>query len=139
MTDEQDLLERAVRRFEPEPGLTDRVHHRRDRKRRNQRLGAGIVGIAVFVVAVWVVTSVSSLNRSDTSVGPAGSGATGPAETGPAETCLGNREMDYLLDLETGETTQLPGDIRGDGQNGYAVSPDGSEVAYFVGGPKQTT
>jgi hypothetical protein len=52
---------------------------RRDRKRRNQRIAAGVVGIAVFVVAVWIVTSVGSLDRSETPAVP------GPAETGPAE------------------------------------------------------
>jgi Tol biopolymer transport system component len=73
-------------------------------------------------------------------VGPAGSGTTGaaetrPAETGPAETGpaapVRGFPTDYLLDLETYETTPLPEDIRGDWQNAYAVSPDGSEVAYY--------
>jgi hypothetical protein len=77
MIDERELLEQAVRRFEPEPGLTERIYHRRDRKRRNQRIAAGVVGIAVFVAAIWIVTSGLSLNRTET---PA---ATGPAETAP--------------------------------------------------------
>jgi hypothetical protein len=85
MNDERELLEQAVRRFEPEPGLTERIYHRRDRKRRNQRIAAGVVGIAVFVAAVWIVTSIGSLDRSQTSVVPGGD-VTGPAETGPAET-----------------------------------------------------
>jgi len=72
MIDERDLLEQALRQFEPEPGLTDRIYRRRDRKRRNQRIAAGVVGIAVFVAAVWIVTSVSSLDRSETSVVPGG-------------------------------------------------------------------
>jgi hypothetical protein len=84
MIDERELLEQAVRRFEPEPGLTERVYRRRDRKRRNQRISAGVVGIAVFVAAIWIVTGVSSLDRSDTSVVPGGD-VTGPAETGPVE------------------------------------------------------
>jgi hypothetical protein len=78
MIDERDLLEQALRRFEPEPGLTDRIYRRRDRKRRNQRIAAGVVGIAVFVGAVGIVTSVSSLDRSETSVVPGGD-VTGPA------------------------------------------------------------
>ena len=55
----------------------DSLIHRRDRKRRNQRIAAGVVGIAVFVTAVWIVTSVGSLDRSETPAVP------GPAETGP--------------------------------------------------------
>jgi hypothetical protein len=94
MIDERDLLEQALRRFEPEPGLTERIYRRRDRKRRNQRIAAGVVGIAVFVAAVWIVTSVGSLDRSENSVGPAG-GVTGPAETGPAVTGPGETGPTY--------------------------------------------
>jgi hypothetical protein len=83
MIDEQALLEQAARRFEPEPGLTDRIYRRRDRKRRNQRIAAGVVGIAVFVAAIWVVTTGGVFDRSETSVVPGGD-VTGPAETGPS-------------------------------------------------------
>jgi hypothetical protein len=63
----------------------DRLVRRRDRTRRNHRIAAGVVGIAVFVPAVWVVTSGLSLDRSEKSVALAGE-VTGPAETAPAET-----------------------------------------------------
>ena len=68
---------------------------RRDRKRRNQSITAGVVGMAVFVAIIWIVTSVSLLNRSETSVVPGGD-VTGPAETGPAET---NTSQKLLADL----------------------------------------
>ncbi|MGA9159773.1 MAG: hypothetical protein WB297_02755 [Actinomycetota bacterium] len=61
----------------------DALLRRRDRKRRNQRIAAGVVGMAVFVAAIWIVTSVASLDRSEKSVVP---GGTGPVQTGPAET-----------------------------------------------------
>jgi hypothetical protein len=78
-------LERIARRVSvPEPAY-ERMLRRRDRKRRNQRITAGVVGIAVFVAAVWIVTSVGSVHRSETSVVPGGD-VTAPAETGPAET-----------------------------------------------------
>jgi hypothetical protein len=81
--DERDL-EQAERVFAPPEGSFDRFLRYRNRKRRNQRITAGVVGIAVFVAAVWIVTSVSSLDRSETSVVPGGE-VTGPAvETGPA-------------------------------------------------------
>src|SRR5262245_12133663 len=51
MIDERDILERELRRFEPEPGLAGRVYRRRDRKRRNQRIGAGAVGVIVALAA----------------------------------------------------------------------------------------
>jgi hypothetical protein len=78
-------LERIARRVSvPEPAY-ERLLRRRDRKRRNQRITAGVVGIAVFVAAVWIVTSGGVFNRTQTGVVPGGAG-TGPAETGPAET-----------------------------------------------------
>jgi hypothetical protein len=85
MSDLKALLERADRAVAdvplPADGLEGLQRHR-DRKRRNQRITAGVVGIAVFVAAVWIVTSVGSLDRSETSVVPGGD-VTGPAETGP--------------------------------------------------------
>jgi Tol biopolymer transport system component len=159
MSEHTKLFERAAARYEPPDLSMDGLLKRRDRKRRNQRIAAGVVGIAVFVAAVWIVTSGLSLDRSETSVvpggdvtGPAETGPaeTGPAETGPAETGpaeTGPAEVgygqgapgtlpvsvtDYLVDLETGATTPLPESIVGteDVTTFYAVSPDGSRLAY---------
>lgn len=82
MSDLKELLDREARLVEADPEALESVLHRRDRKRRNQRITAGVVGIAVFVVAVWIVTSVKSLDRSETAVTPAG-GVSGPTATGP--------------------------------------------------------
>jgi hypothetical protein len=80
MSEFTDLLERARDRF-PAPEMpVERVILRRERHARNQRIAAGVVGVAVFVAAIWIVTSVGSLDRSEKSVGPAG---TGPAVTAP--------------------------------------------------------
>jgi DNA-binding CsgD family transcriptional regulator len=76
------LIERLGERYGVPDLSTDQLLNRRDRKRRNQRIAAGVVGIAVFVAAVWIVTSVLPLDRSEKVV-PATSGTTGPAETGP--------------------------------------------------------
>ena len=54
MIDERDL-EQAERVFAPHEGSFERFTRRRDRRRRNQRIAAGVVGIAVFVAAVWVL------------------------------------------------------------------------------------
>jgi WD40-like Beta Propeller Repeat len=98
----------------------DDLGRRRDRKRRNQRITAGVVGMAVFVAAVWIVTGLAYFDRSETSVGPAGD-VTGTQTTNPLP------KGDYLLDLNTGEMTPLPEGIRG---GGYAASPDGSRLAF---------
>ncbi len=84
MSDHQRTLQRELERLSPPRIPFDRLVHRRHRKRRNQRIAAGVVGIAVFVAAIWIVTTVGSLDR-ERSVVPAGD-VTGPAETGPAET-----------------------------------------------------
>jgi hypothetical protein len=72
MSDRFDVLERFEPLFEaPEPSFEGFVR-RRDRKRRNQRIAAGVVGIAVFVAAVWIVTTGGPFDRTLT-----------PAVTGP--------------------------------------------------------
>src|SRR5918995_1238576 len=56
MIDERDLLEQALHRFEPRPGLTDRVYRRREQKRRNQRIGAGALAIILALVSFVALT-----------------------------------------------------------------------------------
>jgi Tol biopolymer transport system component len=134
MSDVRTIFERGVGGAAPPPDGFERMLRRRDRKRRNQRIAAGVVGIAVFVAAVWVVTGAGSTDRTQRPVVPGG-GVTGPAETGPTEDTGGVPNTDYLFDLDTGEMTPLPESIVGteDLTAGYAVAPDGSEVAYYGG------
>jgi len=101
---------------------------RRDRKRRNQRIAAGVVGIGVFVAAVWIVTSGGPFERT---AAPAVTGPTGLADPPVA----GAPAVDYMIDLNTGLMTPLPEAItRSVGhsvfEDQYAVSPDGSQLAY---------
>jgi hypothetical protein len=80
MTEYTKLIERLGERYGVPDLSTDKLLNRRDRKRRNQRIAAGVVGIAVFVAAVWIVTSGGAFDRS-TPAAPGGS-ETGPMETG---------------------------------------------------------
>jgi hypothetical protein len=64
VTEYRSLLERAGSNAPPLDLQLERVLRRRDRKRRNQRIGAGVVGIAVFVTAMWIVTSGLSFDRT---------------------------------------------------------------------------
>jgi hypothetical protein len=150
MIDERERYERAFQQFQMTEPAWEILVDRRGRKRRNQRIAAGVVGIAVFVAAIWIVTSGGVFDRSETSVvpggdvtGPAETGPTetGPAETGPSEIGQGGQGApgslpvsvtDYLVDLETGARTPLPESIVGteDVTSAYAVSPDGSRLAY---------
>jgi hypothetical protein len=66
MSDVRTLLERGVGGATPPPNGFERMLRRRDRKRRNQRIAAGAVGIAVFVAAIWGVTAAGSFDRTTT-------------------------------------------------------------------------
>jgi WD40-like Beta Propeller Repeat len=139
MSDPRSLLERESRRFIQQDGAFERLVRRRDRKRRNQRIAAGVVGIAVFVAAVWVVTTSGPFDRAATPAVPGGeTGPTEVTEVTPPVSAVGPvPETDYLLDLDTGEMRplSLPGAFSGSTDafstpQGYAVSPDGSRLAY---------
>jgi Tol biopolymer transport system component len=137
MTEYRTILERDLERVTRPAGFTvDDVRRRRDRKRRNQRIAAGFVGIAVFVAAVWIVTGVAPFDEGGAPAGdPTGPAQTGPGETGPV--AVGSLpEPDFVLHLNTGDVTPLPKSIVGteDRAGDYAVSPDGSTLAYAVQG-----
>jgi Tol biopolymer transport system component len=51
MSETRELLRLAVEGFEPMPDAFERVLVRRDRKQRNRRVAAGILGIAIFALA----------------------------------------------------------------------------------------
>lgn len=55
MIDDRDLFERAIRRFPPPESSFDRLIIRRARKRRNQRLAAGAVGLTIIALAAVLV------------------------------------------------------------------------------------
>jgi len=80
MIDERRVFERVMRGFAPPNDSFERLVNRRDRKRRNKRIAAGVVGIAVFVAAVWIVTSGLPFDRTEMPAVP------GPAEIRPTET-----------------------------------------------------
>jgi hypothetical protein len=102
MGDLKSVLERGLRGFQPSDDAFERTIRRRDRKRRNQRITAGVVGIAVFVVAVLIIGTVG---LSDRTQGPAGGAETGPTVTGPAVTGpteTGPAEPRPAVDADTG-------------------------------------
>ncbi len=52
MIDERAELERAIRRFRPDPGIVERVLERRRRHQRNSRIAAAIVAVVISAVTV---------------------------------------------------------------------------------------
>lgn len=81
MNETRELLERVGNRFAFPEQAYERLARRRDRKQRNRRLAAGVVGIAIFVAAIWIVTSGGISDRGLT---PAGTGpSVGPIVGAP--------------------------------------------------------
>ena len=73
MSDLTSMLERADRAVSRVPlpaGGLEPLQRRRDRKRRNQRIAAAAVGIALFVVPVALIAVLSSRDRTQTPAGP---------------------------------------------------------------------
>jgi dipeptidyl aminopeptidase/acylaminoacyl peptidase len=142
MIDERERYERAFELFDMPGPSWDRLIRRRERKRRKQRIAAGVVGIAVFVAAIWIVTSGGLLDRSRGGQQPATSGPTSPGGVPPIATApwvsrAATPQADYVLDLDTGSMTPLPeaiirsiGESRPRSDYRYAPSPDGSSIAY---------
>jgi Tol biopolymer transport system component len=132
---EREILDRAKRAAMNVDGPHEpyeALFRRRDRKRRNQRIAAGLVGIAVFVAAIWIVTTGGPFDRTaDDGQQPGTSGATTPSvtptptdapavEPHPAPSAGGSLstapwveasaipDVDYVVDLNTGAMTPLP-------------------------------
>ena len=70
MIDERHLYEDAAQRFAPSMDLFERVAHRRDRKRRNQRIGALVLGLAITVGAIAAALSVSQRGTQEMPANP---------------------------------------------------------------------
>jgi WD40 repeat protein len=126
MPDVQEVFRLATQKIDPEQGFVERQHQHQRQRTRNRKLGALALAAVIGLVAVVVVIR-------------AVDGGTGtrpgmqPTPTQPAGTAL---ETGYLIDLNTGGITQLPKSIA-DGWL-YAVSPDGTMVAYTSRGDTGT-
>ena len=141
MSDQEllDRAERAARSVALPDGRFDDLLRRRDRKRRNQRIAAGVVGIAVFVAAVWIVTSGLSFDRTEQ-----------PAiQPTPSPTAFpGYHHNGEILVLKDGAFTQIDpvtgNVVTGNGVelpvapvSDFAWSPDGMDLAYAAQGGVQ--
>jgi Tol biopolymer transport system component len=138
MSDPRSLLERESRRFIQQDGAFERLLHRRNRRRRNQRIAAGVVGIAVFVAAVWIVTTGGSFNRTQQ-----------PAIQPTPNTIPGYHHNGEILVLKDGAFTQIDpvtgNVVTGNGVelpvahpvSDFAWSPDGMDLAYATHGHVQ--
>jgi len=64
MSDPRSTLERESARFIQADGALERLVHRRDRKHRNQRIRAGVLGLAIAIAGAWLgVNAIRSTPR----------------------------------------------------------------------------
>lgn len=112
MNDTRELLRRGVEGFEPAPDAFERVLVRRDRKRRNRRFAAGIVGIAVFLIAAAGFVRLLGSER------------TTPADPEPAPRRNGTWVVISAQHLDPDPDAPLSG--RGPKSNLYVAGPDGT-------------
>jgi dipeptidyl aminopeptidase/acylaminoacyl peptidase len=122
-------IERAAGHFQPDDGSFERLARRRDRRRRNQRLAAGALGVAIMIAGVLVA---ASLLRSGSVPG----GATADPTPAPSLPTL-RRDAEVLqhaccdggiqaVDPTTGASRLLVEK----GVTDAAWSPDGIRMAY---------
>ena len=141
MTDLKTLVEHEMERAgSPRYAIGDLLEMR-DRKRRNKRIAAGVVAIAIFAIPV----ALFALHAFDRTQSPASTGIPssvsppGMLEIDDSRPVPDAPGVDYMIDLDTNVVTPLPETIlrsvvsatwREIGR--YAVSSDGSRLA-FVG------
>ena len=121
MIDERSLLERALHHFEPQPGLTDRIYRRRERKRRNERIRAGVVGIVIALVAVLIGTSIVRSEPTPASPHPL------PPAPRHADPTFSDDAGIVAIDLASGRRHVV---VPGVSAAAVSWSPDGSALVY---------
>jgi Tol biopolymer transport system component len=121
--DERELLERAARQFSPDVGIVERVYRRRDRKRRNRRIGTAALALIIAAVAT------GGLVRTFWSTG------TQPANNHIVEPHVkitrGSVRGFILMSLEGEKLGKIPNLPRT--AVDVSVSPDGRTLAFSKG------
>lgn len=150
MSDTRELLRPAVEGFEPTPDAFDRVLLRRDRKRRNRRVAAVVVGISVFAAAAVglarLLASEPTPAIPEPQPAPVRNGtwvvvAAPHLDTDPdAEPWTRGDRPNLFVTGPDGSARLLVGSADdGLSQQCPAFSPDGSLLAYGEGSPEGKT
>jgi Tol biopolymer transport system component len=122
MSDLRDQLERASREF-PTPEMPfEGILRRRDRKHRNERLAAGVVGVVIALMVVLIGTSILRSNELPAIPPP-------PPAPHDAEVTWMTDAGIVGVDPETGVRRRI---VSADhlSRSAFAWSPDGAEVVF---------
>ena len=135
MVEPRTIVERELGRVDVRPFTLDTFHSRRERKRRDQRLAAGALGISI-ALAIALVASQVAVQRDRTGGAPTARNGSiafitgrGISLSGPGGTNshVAVRKTDPLSDCLDGE--------RACDFNGLSWSPDGTRLAFVFGEP----
>ena len=145
MSEYRSTLERELERLSPPRIPFDQLQRRRDRKRRDQRIRAGVLGLAVAIVMGWLGLNAIRSTPSIPAVDPTPTPIEDPHLVTPTPSPARGTSLTldkpglYFLDVLTGEATRLPKSVTDVAQAaydeaGYQPSPEGSRL-LFVGTP----
>ena len=131
------LFERAGARYEIPSMSIEGLLHRRDRKRRNQRIAAGVVGIAVFVAAIWIVATGGPFDRPQTQVVPGGAGTGSDPFISIRAQLTDDEPVPDLFEVETSDPQywRLLTLDQFNGEQWTSSDPDGSQDGQTVTAP----
>jgi dipeptidyl aminopeptidase/acylaminoacyl peptidase len=128
MADLQTLVREQMQRGGTPTYSFDDLDRRRRRKRRNDRIAEGALGLLLFVaLAALLLVGMRSDRQQPMTNTPTPTSSIGPSETTTARP--------YFLDLRAGDTAPLPENLFADQSPArvyvnYSVSPDGTRLAY---------
>ena len=123
MPDLRSTVDRELERIELRPFTLESFHRRRERKRRNQRITAGVVGIVIGLMAVLIGTSIV---RSGPAPAPASPHPPQPAPR-QAQLTFSDDAGIVAIDLASGRRHVL---APGVSATAVSWSPDGSALVY---------
>ncbi len=142
MADPRTIVERELDRVELGPFTLGTFHTRRERKRRNQRLAAGVLGVTIAVAGALIAARVLDAYTDRTAGQPVRNGVIA---------FEGDHGYLYLsapdgsdLHVAVRNPAEPPEECGFDRQHfcafrGSAWSPDGTQLAFFYGEPSVIT
>lgn len=134
MSSPREVVDRLGERFPVPHDAFERLERRRDRKRRNQRISAGAVGLLIMLLAAGALARAGMFEAvpADETRSPTPSPTEEPVVGIDWERVPGvSIDGDAIVNIRTGEVTQLPASITSLRKPGnYAVAPGGDVLLF---------